>query len=180
MGILTLVGAMGSGKSTVARKLSKRWSHAGYTAIDLDRAIEERTGAGIPLIFAVEGEAGFRRWETETLRAVLDAATEQGQRTILSLGGGTPCQPGAMDAVLAAGPVIWLKAPAEVLARRALGGAGRPLLAGMDLPQATRFLEDQLVVRAPFYERAHLTLDAAAGASVVVSAITQTYDPEIL
>ena len=55
-----LVGPMGVGKTTIGRQLAKL---LGYTFIDSDREIEARTGASIPWIFDVEGEAGFRQRE---------------------------------------------------------------------------------------------------------------------
>src|SRR3569832_2498515 len=55
---LFLVGLMGAGKSTIGRQLAKS---LGCEFIDSDHEIEARTGANIPLIFDVEGEAGGRR-----------------------------------------------------------------------------------------------------------------------
>ena len=59
-----LVGPMGAGKSTIGRCLAER---LGREFCDCDQEIERRTGASVALIFAVEGEAGFRRWETLVL-----------------------------------------------------------------------------------------------------------------
>ena len=55
-----LVGPMGAGKSTVGRQLARALKKR---FIDSDKAIEERTGASIALIFDVEGEEGFRKRE---------------------------------------------------------------------------------------------------------------------
>ena len=62
---LILVGPMGSGKSSIGRRLADR---LGLSFVDADREIESATGAGIPLIFELEGEAGFRERERETLQ----------------------------------------------------------------------------------------------------------------
>ena len=70
----------------------------------------------------------------------------------------------------AAGCVIWLAAPPDVLAARAMGG-GRPLLQGMDVAAAERFLTAQLEARRVFYEGADLVIDASPDAARVVSAI---------
>jgi shikimate kinase len=59
-GSLFLTGPMGAGKSTIGRQLSKRLNMAFH---DSDHEIESRTGVDIPLIFELEGEAGFRKRE---------------------------------------------------------------------------------------------------------------------
>lgn len=162
--IVTLVGLMGSGKSTVARALAATWP--GYSALDLDALVEARAGKSIADLFEAEGEAGFRALEAEVLSDVLLHA----DRLVLATGGGAPCQPGAMDALLGAGPVVWLDAPPEVLVTRALT-ASRPLVAGRTPEDATRVLAALLVARGPHYARATVRVDAAAGVEDVVSAI---------
>lgn len=166
MRVVTLVGLMGAGKSTVARRLAKRWEHAGWRAIDLDREIERRAGQKIPALFAEVGEPAFRALEAEALRAAL-----ADEHVVVATGGGAPCAPGAMDAILAAGPAVWLDGPSEVLAARALAGGGRPLLAGLDLAGATARLEAQRAARAPHYARADLIVDTRGGAAATVRAI---------
>jgi len=59
-----LVGMMGAGKTTVGRQLAKR---LGKTFYDADREIEVRTGVAVAVIFDIEGEAGFRKREAETI-----------------------------------------------------------------------------------------------------------------
>ncbi|TNF32026.1 MAG: hypothetical protein EP329_11395, partial [Deltaproteobacteria bacterium] len=108
MRILTLIGQMGAGKSTVAELLAERWARHGFRVVDLDDAIVARAGRPIPEIFARDGEAAFRALERAALTAVLAE-----DRVILATGGGAPCQPGAMDAILAAGPAVWLDAAPE-------------------------------------------------------------------
>ena len=66
-GSLFLVGPMGAGKSTIGRQLAKQ---IGLDFHDSDHEIENRTGVDIPLIFEIEGEAGFRKRE----KAVIDEA----------------------------------------------------------------------------------------------------------
>ena len=60
-----LVGLMGSGKTTIGRALAKRLNKR---FIDADHEIESRTGASIPLIFEIEGEASFRQREADVIR----------------------------------------------------------------------------------------------------------------
>ena len=108
--IVTLIGYRGSGKSTVAAPLSER---LGFDWIDVDVEIEQRTGRSIRNIFAREGEAGFRRRERELLAELL-----AGDRLVLAAGGGAVLDAETRRNMRAAGPVVWLRAPAEVLARR--------------------------------------------------------------
>lgn len=164
--VVTLVGLMGAGKTTVAKRLAKRWAHAGWRAVDLDREIERRAKKKIPAIFAEDGEAAFRALEADTLRAVLAL-----DHVIVATGGGAPCQPGAMDAILAAGPAVWLDAPAALLAERAVAGGGRPLLDGLDRDAAAAKLEEQRAARGAHYARADVTVDASRGPAASVDDI---------
>jgi len=151
-----LVGQMGAGKSTIARLLAARWP--GYSACDLDHEIEA-DGRSISAIFEDEGEAGFRVLEA----AALSHALARPERLVIATGGGAPCQPGAIEQMRAAGTVIWLAASPDVLARRLIVGQGgpRPLVAGLDLAKAERFLSRQLEARLAFYQQAHVTVDAS-------------------
>jgi len=173
MRVVTLVGQMGAGKSTVARLLEARWAELGFRAIDLDDAIVARAGRTIPEIFASDGEAAFRARERTLLSELL-----AGDGVVLATGGGAPCQPGAMDAILAAGPAVWLDAAPDVLAARARAAGGRPLLAGKDEAAAVRFMAEQRAERAPHYRRATLVVDAALPPDVVVAAIARQLPPE--
>jgi shikimate kinase len=77
-----LTGFMGAGKSTVGRILALR---LGWNFLDLDAHLEQRTGATIPQLFELHGEARFRHLESIALASALSHAN-----TILALGGGTP------------------------------------------------------------------------------------------
>jgi 3-dehydroquinate synthase len=164
---LCLIGPMGSGKSTLAASLAR---HLDRPSVDLDAAIEARAGQTISSIFEQSGEAAFRRLERE----VLDALLADERPLIIATGGGAACEPGALEAMSARATVIWLDAPPETLAARALGdaeGPVRPLLAGLELAQATEFLTRQLDRRRPFYARAHLKVDATLPREAQIAAI---------
>ncbi len=146
MRFVTLIGLMGAGKSTVARVLAARW---GWQAMDLDAYVEARENATVAQLFGARGEHGFRQAEAAALTDAL-----QGRRRLLSTGGGAPTAPGAMDAILAAGPAVWLDGSPRVLAERATAQGGRPLLAGRDPEAAAQVLELQLRTRRAHYQRA--------------------------
>jgi 3-dehydroquinate synthase len=118
MANLVLVGFMGAGKSTVGRLLAER---LGWSFVDVDARIEREAGRSIPELFAQEGEAGFRERERRAIAAVC-----QGDRQVIAPGGGAVLDSRNEEALRAAGPVVALTAPLDVLWRR-VAGSRRPL-----------------------------------------------------
>jgi shikimate kinase len=146
-----LIGFMATGKTTVGRLLAAR---LGWELVDLDGVVAAEAGLTVPEIFRREGEGGFRARETRALRAV-----SARRRAVVATGGGAACREENLLAMLAAGRVVALTVTAEEAVRRAGGGGGRPLLEGQADPLgAARILLD---ARAPFYARAHLSVDTA-------------------
>ncbi|MEE2779810.1 MAG: shikimate kinase [Myxococcota bacterium] len=150
-GTLSLVGLSGSGKSTVARILAERW---GWRPVDLDEEIADRAGLPVSEIFKRQGEAAFRDLERALLLEMLGR-----ERIVLATGGGAPCAEGAMDALLAAGPTVWLQGAPQVLATRLGGAQDRPLLKSSSGSQILQRLREQLHVRGPVYARAPTSVD---------------------
>ncbi len=137
---LILIGPMGAGKSTVGRRLADALHRA---FVDSDTEIERRTGVGIPLIFELEGEAGFRARE-----AAMIAELGQQSGIVLATGGGAVLDPASRAALAAAGTVIYLRTSVAEQLRRVGRDRNRPLLAGGD--PRTR-LSELLLVREPLY-----------------------------
>lgn len=102
---ILLIGMMGCGKSTLGRMLAKR---LGRAFIDLDGEIERREGRSIPDIFAAEGDAGFRRYETA---ALLDALCAD--NAVIATGGGIVTREENIAAMRGKGLVVWLCRPLE-------------------------------------------------------------------
>ena len=119
---------MGSGKSETGRRLALVF---GRRFVDCDELVAAGAGCPIPEIFESEGEAGFRRRESEILAEVL-ASTEP---SVLATGGGVVTV-AANRALLAGAVVCWLRVRPEVLATRLGDGSGRPLLAGAEGDEA--------------------------------------------
>ena len=113
---------MGSGKSESGRRLALV---LGRRFLDCDALVEAAAGRSIPEIFEAEGEAGFRRRESESLAAVLASA----EPLVVATGGGVVTV-AANRARLAGAVVCWLRVRPEVLATRVSDGSGRPLLSG--------------------------------------------------
>jgi len=131
---------MGAGKTTIGRQLAEA---LGMDFADSDQAIEARTGATIPWIFDVEGEAGFRKRE----KAVIDELTQR-QNLVLATGGGAVLDPENRRHLQSRGTVIYLHADIEQLLERTRKDRNRPLLQTDD-PRAR--LEALMAERDPLY-----------------------------
>jgi len=117
---LFLVGLMGAGKTTVGRLLAK---HYGCAFFDSDHEIEARTGVKIPVIFEIEGEAGFRKREEA---AISELTARQG--IVLATGGGAVLSPVNRENLRKNGVVIYLRGTPEHLYERTRHDRNRPLL----------------------------------------------------
>jgi len=140
--IVVLIGPMGAGKSTIGKPLASRLR---LPFIDLDEAIVKRAGKPIPQIFEEDGESAFRSLESEMVAALLNGPEPK----IIATGGGAVLRESNRQWMKAAGPVIWLDALPEVLAKRTANDPNRPLLKGDDPLQKARELDMQ---RRPLYE----------------------------
>ncbi|OGA41289.1 MAG: shikimate kinase [Betaproteobacteria bacterium RIFCSPLOWO2_12_FULL_68_19] len=123
-GNIYLVGMMGAGKTTVGRLLARRLK---LRFIDSDRELERRCGVKIPLIFDIEGEAGFRAREAQVL-AELTAL----DGVVLGTGGGVVLSEDNRRRLAARGTVVYLRATPEDLYERVRHDRNRPLLATAD------------------------------------------------
>ncbi len=141
---IILCGYMGSGKSTVARELSRK---LGIPVIDTDERIVKTQGKSINDIFAQQGETAFRDMETELIKELI--REEAGG--IISLGGGMVLREENRKLLRALGPVVFLEASPEVIYKRVSGNSDRPLLAGDDLMGK---IESMLKIRTPLYKDA--------------------------
>ena len=140
MGNIFLVGLMGAGKTTIGKLLAKRLKK---TFIDCDHELEHRTGVKIPLIFELEGEAGFREREAALIKELT-----QRQDLVLATGGGVVLRKDNRDALAQNGTVIYLNAKVEDLWLRTQHDKNRPLLQTVD-PQAK--LYELFAQRDPLY-----------------------------
>ena len=121
---------MGAGKSTIGKYLAQ---HLKLRFADTDTEIEARTGADIPWIFDVEGEAGFR--EREAL--VVEEMTTWDD-IVLATGGGVVMRPENRQALGARGYVVYLHATVDEQVRRTRRDRRRPLLQRLRSPMTRR------------------------------------------
>ena len=117
---IAIAGNIGSGKTTLAGLLAKHYGCAFY---DSDHEIEARTGVKIPLIFEIEGEAGFRKRE-EAVIAEMTALSG----IVLATGGGAVLSSVTRDNLRKNGVVIYLRGTPEHLYERTRHDRNRPLL----------------------------------------------------
>ena len=145
---VVLVGMMGSGKSSVGKRLGAR---LGLPFVDADTEIETAAGMTIPEIFAQRGESEFRDGERRVIARVLATRSP----LVLATGGGAFMNEETRRRIAELGISIWLKATPEVLMRRVRKRSNRPLLQTAD-PEGT--LRRMLTEREPAYALADLTL----------------------
>ncbi|WNQ13618.1 shikimate kinase [Paenibacillus aurantius] len=143
---IILIGFMGTGKTTLGRRVAER---LGWAFVDMDERIEEKEERGIPSIFESQGEDYFRRVETAVL-----AELAEGTNQVISTGGGCVLREENRRLMAAAGTIVALKASPRTIVDRVRGDANRPLLQG-DLEQRVAGLLEQ---RKEAYDFADLTL----------------------
>jgi shikimate kinase len=149
-GNIFLVGMMGAGKTTVGRLLANFLEKKFY---DSDREIQKRTGVSIPLIFEIEGEAGFRKRETEMLSELVKTGN-----IVLATGGGAVLSAENRELLKRSGTVIYLRATIDDLWRRTRHDKNRPLLQTQD-PRTK--LTELYAQRDPLYrETAHIIVES--------------------
>jgi len=147
---IILIGLMGAGKTTIGKLLA---SSMGRIFVDSDHEIERRTGVDIPLIFEIEGEAGFRKRETEVLRDVTRLPN-----IVLATGGGAVLREENRELLRRSGTVVYLRVPVNELKRRTRFDKNRPLL---QTPNPQARLVELFNQRDPLYQQtAHIILDS--------------------
>lgn len=146
-----LIGFMGSGKSTLGKKLANRMK---MKFIDLDSEIEQAMEMSVGDIFAQHGESYFRELESR----FIDSLFEEDQ-FVLATGGGTPCFGQNMDTLSKLGLTIYLeRSPKELTQRLKNAKQQRPLLEGLTDGELLGFIEKKLAEREEAYRKATLVL----------------------
>ncbi len=144
-----LIGFMGSGKTTAAKKLAEALN-CGW--LDMDQWIERDTGMSIPWIFEQQGELAFRDLEYRYLRR-MDHSIMQ----VVATGGGTPCHHGNMEYMNKKGWTVYLKMSPEQLYSRLKDQKGhRPKLMEPREENLKDYIIQKIRDRAPYYEKAHI------------------------
>ena len=149
-----LIGFMGSGKSTLGKKIARKMN---FNFIDLDQIIENNENLSIQNIFETKGENYFRNLESKWLEEF------DGNDTVISLGGGTPCFNNNIILINHKGISIYLKMNVGLLTNRLINAKQkRPLIEKYkSSPDALEnYISTLLNDREKFYNKAHLTFNA--------------------
>ncbi|MGN0348538.1 MAG: shikimate kinase [Roseburia sp.] len=141
MNNIYLIGFMGAGKSTVARRLAEL---TGAQRIEMDQRIEEQQKEKITDIFSKYGEEYFRDLETELLKSLVKQ-----QNLIVSCGGGSVLRDENARLMKEAGRIILLSATAETVYERVKHSTNRPILNGN---MSVEYIRELLEKRRARYE----------------------------
>ncbi len=124
---LVLTGLMGSGKTTIGRRLASR---LGLPFVDADTEIERAAGCSIAELFERFGETEFRLGERRVIARLL-----AGAQCVIATGGGAVTDALTRQLIRNRAVSVWLRVPLPVLARRVAGRPHRPLLNGGGRPE---------------------------------------------
>lgn len=152
--IITLLGYMGSGKSTIGAKLA---AVLDFKFIDLDDFIEEKEAQSVKEIFKTKGEIYFRKIETLYLKEIIT----ENSNVVLSVGGGTPCYSNNIDLINSKKSIsIYLKLLPKSLSNRLfLEKEQRPLISHLKTEEdLLAFIGIHLFERNNFYNKAANTI----------------------
>ena len=146
-----LIGYMGSGKSTLGRKLAQEMN---VEFLDLDILIEKGLGLKINEIFLKKGESFFRQKERDYLtKYCLDT------QSIVATGGGTPCFFDNNNIMNSKGITIYLKVSCHELVRRLQFNQNRPLLFKNKL-NLKDFVNNQIIERERHYQKSQYIIES--------------------
>jgi shikimate kinase len=152
-GAIFLVGFMGSGKTTLGKKLATKLK---MKFVDLDEAICIRTDfATVRELIAEKGFDFFREEESETLKSILP------EHKVIATGGGAPCYFDNLGWMKSKGTIVFLDVTEGVIYSRLMNTdfEERPLLKNMNEEELKTFIHDKLEERLPYYKQANLVFD---------------------
>ena len=146
---VVLIGMMGSGKSTLGRRLAQRLE---LPFVDADDEIQRAAGMSISEIFQQFGEPYFRDGERRVIGRLLGKG-----HGVIATGGGAFIQDETRSAILEQAISIWLDVPTETLIERTARRTHRPLLQTGDPAETMRRMLEE---RRPYYAQAHIRVES--------------------
>lgn len=148
---IVLVGLMGSGKSSLGRRLARALD---WAFIDVDDEVVRRTGRRIADIFERDGEPAFREIEHGLTTEMLGR-----EAVVIASGGGWPCRDDRLEALPAGTLSVWLQVSVEgALKRIGRPGDDRPLL---DVANRRETMERLIGDRERHYRKAMWWVDTS-------------------
>ncbi len=149
---IVLVGLMGSGKTTVGRRLARKL-HLAF--VDSDHEIEVAAGLSVAEIFEMYGEEEFRSGERRVIERLL-----KGKVKILATGGGAYMDESTRALIKEKAITVWIKVDVPLLVERTKLRDTRPLLQSGDRLEILTRLADE---RYPIYSQADVTIESKVG-----------------
>lgn len=151
MNRIYLVGYMGAGKTTTARRLANR---LGWEVVDTDDLFEEKYKISVCDFFHKYDEPLYRKLESEVLKE-----TENLENVVISTGGGTACYFDNMEWMNQHGLTVFLRISEKAVVDRLLHAKRkRPLAVGKSEEELAEFVAQHYMSRLPFYEQAKITV----------------------
>jgi shikimate kinase len=148
-----LLGYMGSGKTTVSRRLA---TALGLDALDLDVLFEEKFKIEIATFFKKYDESLFRKLESQLLKETLNL-----DNVVIATGGGTPCFYDNMDWMNKNGLTVYLRVhPLTAASRLSASKKKRPLVINKTQLELLDFVKEHMRQRNIYYSQADLIVKA--------------------
>jgi shikimate kinase len=156
---------MGSGKSSLGKRLAKSMN---YRFVDLDDLVEQLSEKTTAYLFTREGESSFRNWEKLALHRTFEM-----DQVVVALGGGTPCFFDNMLLINTNGLSIYLQMSAISLTQRIQSSKKiRPLTQEYQGEKLFEFVQNHLAQREPYYLQSKITVNALSpSVSLLLNAI---------
>jgi len=174
--IILLVGLMGSGKTSVGKRLAHKLS---LPFVDGDQEIEKAAGLSLVDVFKCFGEQEYRAGEERVMKRLL-----QGEPCVLASGGGSFVAGQTRELAKQHALTIWLKADIETLYQRTAGRTRRPFLLG-DNDTVKNKLQEYIEEEYPYYSQADIVVETRNEkventVRHVIAAINRYYNPHPL
>ena len=147
---IVMVGLMGAGKTSVGRALARK---LGVPFVDSDKEIEAAAGCSVVDIFAMYGEAEFRRVEQRIIARLMETPPVV---KVISTGEGAFITPAVREMVTGRALTIWLKAGLDLLVKRTNFRDTRPQLLHAD---SRKILAQLINERYSTYALADVTVE---------------------
>ena len=148
--IILLVGLMGSGKTSVGKRLAKKLN---LPFVDGDQEIEKAAGLSLIDVLKCFGQEEYRAGEARVMKRLL-----QGSPCVLASGGGSFVAEQTRRLAKDFAITIWLKADVDVLYSRTAGRKHRPFLEGNDAHLKSK-LEEYISEEYPYYSEADIVVE---------------------
>ena len=166
-GHIILVGMSGAGKTTIGKRLSMKLE---YPFVDTDDHIEAQCNKSISEIFQSEGEAEFRRHESQLMDEL-----ENAESSVISVGGGLPCHNKNMTRLLSMGIVIYLEVTVRELCQRlSQDQTNRPLYRDVSEHQLIGHTSDLLNKRNSTYLESDVVIESDYSVEEILDKILMT------